>query len=430
NPTPGVIVNYPNGTNVYQGVPKDYTGKEKPPPVHPTEIRTSISPSSAVELNTTSALANYATEAEKTKDAWPVVGLKVGGEGDLRNRLPPDWDITPEVFLNVLKGNADAVKNIGTGRVLESGPNDHLFINFVDHGAPGLLAFPDSELYADTLEQTLREVARNKRFAKMVLYVEACESGSMFDDILTDTLNIFVTTAADPLESSYACYFDEYRQTYLGDLFSVSWMEDSEKENLLRESLHHQYEAVRHRVNTSHVEEYGNLDIGALHISDFLGFHMNGLPNAAMPAVPKVQARDSVNNRNVQVALLQKKLEASTTPKERDAIKFEIHKLLKLRHHLESVVKNIALKVVGGDEGLVYPLVSHRQRLTRDIFQCYKSVSQHFSHSCFKFSKNPYTLGQLFVFVNLCRNQGGNEKSILAAIDGICLAKPLVEGII
>nr|CAD7196862.1 unnamed protein product [Timema douglasi] len=36
---------------------------EKPPPVHPTENRTSISPSSAVELNSTSALANYATEA-------------------------------------------------------------------------------------------------------------------------------------------------------------------------------------------------------------------------------------------------------------------------------------------------------------------------------------------------------------------------------
>nr|CAD7257778.1 unnamed protein product [Timema shepardi] len=34
----------------------------KPPPVHPTVIRTSISPSSAVELNTTSTLANYATE--------------------------------------------------------------------------------------------------------------------------------------------------------------------------------------------------------------------------------------------------------------------------------------------------------------------------------------------------------------------------------
>nr|CAD7576945.1 unnamed protein product [Timema californicum] len=39
------------------------TAKAKPPPVHPTEIRTLISPSSAVELNTTSALANYATKA-------------------------------------------------------------------------------------------------------------------------------------------------------------------------------------------------------------------------------------------------------------------------------------------------------------------------------------------------------------------------------
>nr|CAD7392755.1 unnamed protein product [Timema cristinae] len=35
----------------------------KTTPIHPTEIRTSIPPSSAVELNTTSALANYATEA-------------------------------------------------------------------------------------------------------------------------------------------------------------------------------------------------------------------------------------------------------------------------------------------------------------------------------------------------------------------------------
>ncbi|CAG2054023.1 unnamed protein product [Timema podura] len=39
--------------------------RKPPPPVHPTEIRTSISPSSAVGLNTTSVLANYATEADE-----------------------------------------------------------------------------------------------------------------------------------------------------------------------------------------------------------------------------------------------------------------------------------------------------------------------------------------------------------------------------
>nr|CAD7587118.1 unnamed protein product [Timema genevievae] len=51
----GDLPNEPTGAPVI--------GLEKPPPVHPTKIRTSISPSSAVELNTTSALANYATEA-------------------------------------------------------------------------------------------------------------------------------------------------------------------------------------------------------------------------------------------------------------------------------------------------------------------------------------------------------------------------------
>lgn len=40
---------------------------------------------------------------------------------------------------------------------------------------------------------------------------------------------VFVVTAADPHESSYACYYDHQRQTFLGDVFSVMWMQDSEK---------------------------------------------------------------------------------------------------------------------------------------------------------------------------------------------------------
>lgn len=40
-------------------------------------------------------------------------------------------------------------------------------------------------------------------------------------------------TAADPNESSYACYFDDKRETYLGDLFSVNWMQESEKVSIM-----------------------------------------------------------------------------------------------------------------------------------------------------------------------------------------------------
>lgn len=40
---------------------------------------------------------------------------------------------------------------------------------------------------------------------------------------------VFATTAANARESSYACYWDKRRQTYLGDVYSVKWMEDSDK---------------------------------------------------------------------------------------------------------------------------------------------------------------------------------------------------------
>ena len=35
---------------------------------------------------------------------------------------------------------------IGSGKVIDSGPNDHVFVYFADHGAPGLIAFPSSEV--------------------------------------------------------------------------------------------------------------------------------------------------------------------------------------------------------------------------------------------------------------------------------------------
>ena len=70
-----------------------------------------------------------------------------------------------------------------------SGSNDHVFINFVDHGAPGLLAFPDSELHARELQDAIVDMNRAKRYGKLVMYIEACESGSMFENILSDDLD-------------------------------------------------------------------------------------------------------------------------------------------------------------------------------------------------------------------------------------------------
>nr|CAD7437714.1 unnamed protein product [Timema bartmani] len=59
----------------------------KTTPVHPTEIRTSIFPSSAVELNTTSVLANYASEATQLNESNGEVQVSIDSEYE-NNELP------------------------------------------------------------------------------------------------------------------------------------------------------------------------------------------------------------------------------------------------------------------------------------------------------------------------------------------------------
>jgi len=43
------------------------------------------------------------------------------------------------------------------------------------------------------------------------------------------TFLVFATTAANATESSYACYYDDVRNTYLGDVYSVMWMENADQ---------------------------------------------------------------------------------------------------------------------------------------------------------------------------------------------------------
>jgi legumain len=95
-------------------------------------------------------------------------------------------DVTPENFLSILKGDAAALAGKGNGKVLKSNANSKVFINFVDHGAPGLIAFPSKYLYANDLNTTITYMHENKLYDQLVLYIEACESGSMFEGILSD----------------------------------------------------------------------------------------------------------------------------------------------------------------------------------------------------------------------------------------------------
>lgn len=63
--------------------------------------------------------------------------------------------------------------------MLQSGPDDHLFVHFSGHGADGILAFPSTWLTVKMLSATLEKMHAKRMYSQMTFYIDACESGSM-----------------------------------------------------------------------------------------------------------------------------------------------------------------------------------------------------------------------------------------------------------
>jgi legumain len=186
-------------------------------------------------------------------------------------------DVTPNNFFNVLSGNSGAMGGIGTGRVLKSDKYDNVFIFFTDHGGTGLIAFPNELMSADLLLSAFQNMYNHHMYKKMVIYLEACESGSMFEGLLNPVWNILAVTASNSHQSSYATYCPPddvvdgvHIGACLGDEFSVNWMEDSDK-MIVGETLLEQFITVYVDTDFSEVSMYGDTGFILNTVGSFIG---------------------------------------------------------------------------------------------------------------------------------------------------------------
>lgn len=203
--------------------------------------------------------------------------------------VPKDYTgdlVTPQNFLNCLLGKSTVGKN------LQSTSEDNVFIYLADHGAPGLFAFPNEVLYVKDFSDTLIQMGKENRYKNLVIYMEACESGSMFSSWLKEDTDIYATSASTPYESSYACYFDSSRNTYLGDVYSVNWLENADSSNFSLETIFKQFVIDRQETNTSTVCEYGNITLAKSSLlSTFMGKKNNQIRRE------RIQIKNAVKSR-------------------------------------------------------------------------------------------------------------------------------------
>lgn len=261
----------------------------------------------------------------------------------------------------------------------------------------------------------------------MVFYIEACESGSMFDGLLPKSWNIFATTAANPDESSYACYYDNKRGTYLGDVYSVNWMQDSDKENLQTETLSKQFSITKKETNTSTVMEYGDLSLGQMRVAEFQG---NEVSTMKMPPKPRSPLEDAVPAQEVKLQILKNKLKAVKTQEERRRIAQEISDLMDHNSAVEQLFADIVVwlnkeaRLAQGQNSVqrftqlvsFSDLLTERRRISN--WDCYTSAISALKYSCAKLhlTQNYHALSHLHVLVNLCERGDFTDYQIRTAI--------------
>jgi len=143
---------------------------------------------------------------------------------------------------------------------------------------------------------------QKQMFKKLTFYLESCESGSMFQGL--NIPGVYAVSAANPKESSYATYCDnsyvngKNLDTCLGDLFSVSWMEDSDAEDVTRETLEKQFKLVKKRTNESHVMQWGDKSFVQDKLSEFFG---DNTANRSLNVGQDMEGADVVSTRAVDL---------------------------------------------------------------------------------------------------------------------------------
>lgn len=175
-----------------------------------------------------------------------------------------------------------------------------------------MIAFPSKYLYADQLLQSLASM--RGKYAKLVFYLESCESGSMFVKLPTDT-KIYGLSAANPHESSWGTYCSpqdvvqgKHIGSCLGDLFSVVFLEDLDKGNSRSTSLTDHFQIVKKLTTKSNVMQWGDLSFQADMIGDYTAGDRDGLWMSLISRIKpifKLQSRQPKNFMDSRTMKLQ-----------------------------------------------------------------------------------------------------------------------------
>ena len=197
--------------------------------------------------------------------------------------------------------------------------------------------------------------------------------------------------------------------TCLGDLYSVSWLEDADSAWNLRESLARQMAKVTKETKESHVQIFGDTSFAGDFAGSFEGDAKDKKLEVAMLRGP-VQNRKGVDARRATLSYYQSKAKAGLAGA-REAYLAE----LAFRANMTARFDAIAAKC-GSSATLLKGVPVDVAGFTDDVWQCYKDAVDAVRLSCPRGLNDEHVLGHVGMLGALCADGAPDVASTVRSV--------------
>ncbi|CAL8077932.1 unnamed protein product [Calicophoron daubneyi] len=317
-------------------------------------------------------------------------------------------EVTPQNFLKVLSGDSSTGK-----RVVHSTMEDEVFVFYSDHGASNLIAFPEEYLYSKDLIATLKRMHDNRQYKRMLLLIEACYSGSMFEGILPADINVLALTAANSKESSYGTFCEpkDDLDTCLADEFAYGWMIAATVNDVRTFTVDDLYNTVKDQI-LSHAMMYGDKKMASLPFGQFISG--GDVPNLTHTVRESCKITDSMKSTEAHIVSVRKRLSFAKSEEENRLAEIELERMLHRKAFLQKTFDYLEERAAQYEMNNV--LVTRTREKAVD---CFIEIHESFANHCFTIQKTPEVIEHLVKFDDMC-TRGVDPKVIVRAIETVC----------
>ncbi|CAG2102299.1 unnamed protein product [Medioppia subpectinata] len=233
---------------------------------------------------------------------------------------------------------------------------------------------------------------------------------SMFDKLLPNNINAYAVSASSPDQVSWQAFCDDPQlKACYGTLFGYYWMMDIQR--LTSATLQQQFDNIFAFTNnsdrpvepgdTQQAQQYGKQKI------------MESIDDS----VNEVYSR--VNTRDLPLFMAKSAVKQTLSITEKIRYTEKLQKQLNSRQyvdkHMTDYVNSIQHLLTVDSNAIL----NTKQELNNR--QCYRKLVDSFHKNCFNLNKNPYVLGKLYIFVNICEEMRESSDADINAVNQLLI---------